>query len=793
MPVLEAKAHAFYLDGAPYFLYAGEIHYFRIDPEQWLERLLAAKALGVTMISTYVPWIWHEPQPGCFDFQGTTHPRRNVVRFIELARDQGLLIFMRPGPYVMAELAQHGLPHWLAERHPEVVAQDQDGRPHATGMVTYLHPTFLTLTHAWYRAVAHALGPYFSSRGGPIVMTQLDNEVGMLHWVSAMPDHSAETIAAYQEFLDRNQVSDTYWQQGRFWRAYRAAYLARLKAMGTDLGFPRPYVINVHGFKDFSVYSRGVEYPTGLSQLSDAATHGDLLGGDFYPGNVTYDTFHDLSLAVTYTQALNPPEAPSFSPEFQAGRFQDRPLLAPSDLDLAARVAVAYGLNGLSWYMLSGGDNPDHIGLFGFRHDWQAPIGPDGSRRPSAAVVQHLGRLIKTFGHTLAQTRSVVEVHLGWYSPYYMTENPVGGETPTAAARREIATEREAWHFDGIHRVLVRSNIGIGTVTVDGANPIAPEIPLLWMATTRYLDQDTQSRLADYVVAGGTLILGPRVPDRDLNGNPCDVLSRRLHLPRVMGYRERTLADILDVRSVYGAACAVLETLPDAEVLGWLHADQEQAVIVRLPAGRGQVVLFGLGFTDVYRYYATVVRRVLAAIGFHPAIASSNPTLQVVRRESVGSANHGFLFVHNFHDTPQTTVISMDSQPADTPWRLTLAPRQGLLLPYAGVPLSHGVEVMMTTVELSFDDDLLTLYRGIYPGSATLRQRGRGPRFRFSLVSGDATVHRENPETDDDGTLVTIAWPSSRESAPIQLRMEVEPLNPHARPSGHGVPSLSSD
>jgi len=73
----------FVLGGKPFFLYSGEIHYFRIPKNKWKDRLSKLKSAGFNTVSSYIPWIWHETQEGQKDFTGETCPERDVLSFID--------------------------------------------------------------------------------------------------------------------------------------------------------------------------------------------------------------------------------------------------------------------------------------------------------------------------------------------------------------------------------------------------------------------------------------------------------------------------------------------------------------------------------------------------------------------------------------------------------------------------------------------------------------------------------------------------------------------------------------
>ncbi len=89
----------FLLDGKPFVIKAAEIHYARIPPDYWEHRIEMCKALGMNTICIYVFWNYHEEEEGVFNFEG----ERDLSRFMELCRQHGMWVIVRPGPYVCAE------------------------------------------------------------------------------------------------------------------------------------------------------------------------------------------------------------------------------------------------------------------------------------------------------------------------------------------------------------------------------------------------------------------------------------------------------------------------------------------------------------------------------------------------------------------------------------------------------------------------------------------------------------------------------------------------------------------
>ena len=108
MKKLTVKNNQFFLDDTPFQILSGAVHYFRIVPEYWEDRLRKVKAAGLNTVETYIPWNFHERQKGEFTFTGNA----DVERFVKLAGSLGLYVIIRPSPYICAEWEAGGLPFW---------------------------------------------------------------------------------------------------------------------------------------------------------------------------------------------------------------------------------------------------------------------------------------------------------------------------------------------------------------------------------------------------------------------------------------------------------------------------------------------------------------------------------------------------------------------------------------------------------------------------------------------------------------------------------------------------------
>lgn len=150
----------FYLDGEPFRIISGAIHYFRTVPEYRRDRLEKLVNMGCNTVETYIPWNFHEPRRGEFLWDGM----RDVCRFIETAKELGLYMIIRPSPYICAEWEFGGLPAWLLA--------DRGMRLRCS------YKPYLDAVRAYYAELMPRLAPYQIDRGGCIILMQLENEYG---------------------------------------------------------------------------------------------------------------------------------------------------------------------------------------------------------------------------------------------------------------------------------------------------------------------------------------------------------------------------------------------------------------------------------------------------------------------------------------------------------------------------------------------------------------------------------------------------------------------------------------
>lgn len=156
----EIKDGNFIYDNKPIRIVSGEMHYPRIPHQYWRHRMQMLKAMGLNAVATYVFWNAHEPEPGKWDFSGD----KNLAEYIKIAGEEGLMVILRPGPYVCAEWEFGGYPWWLQNIEGMELRRDNE--------------QFLKYTQLYINRLYKEVGDLQITKGGPIIMVQAENEFG---------------------------------------------------------------------------------------------------------------------------------------------------------------------------------------------------------------------------------------------------------------------------------------------------------------------------------------------------------------------------------------------------------------------------------------------------------------------------------------------------------------------------------------------------------------------------------------------------------------------------------------
>lgn len=551
------------IDKKPVFLLSGELHYFRQPRDNWQHLLDEAKEMGLNCISSYVPWILHEEREGDYCFEDTL----DLGGFIDLCRENGLYFFVRPGPYIMAEMKKEGIPYWVAKKHPDAVPVGFDGEVRPCNNIDYLNPGYLQECRKWYRKVMEIIVPRLQCNGGNIIGIQLDNEVGMLSWVTNHPvlnDSVLRRMEKYlagqytQEELERRypfwncreaerfsamrSPKETYAVEfhrdfGLFMRTYYAGYIKELKDCAESCGVhDTPFFVNIHGTGS----SRIFDFPLGLSQLYEAYNQEDgiISGTDVYLGEPTEGKYQDLYVINAWTDAMNQRGNPLTSIEFECS---DAPYCSlngmrfhPSATSHKMLMCLSQNARMLSFYVFSGGingflrcpekDGNERMAFTDELHGFNAPVQPDGTHNDSFRYIADTAKGIRALNGLIASSRQMLDpVSLAFLPDYFLTEAEYPDSQKTAEIFDNLKRLRCAGQIDHICRALLGHQISFDGVDVQ--NDKLPEGKVLVLLSARYMPAGVQRKLMDFVQDGGKVLLYGEVPEYDMEGKACAILK----------------------------------------------------------------------------------------------------------------------------------------------------------------------------------------------------------------------------------------------------------------------------
>jgi Glycosyl hydrolases family 35 len=493
------------VDGQPFFIHSAAFFYDRIPRDSWASMLERYKALGINTLDIYIPWNWHEPREGEFDFDGHTNPRRDLRMLLDLIAEKGFRLIARPGPEILNEWRHGGYPGWLLDR-PEYKMNPLDwieGRyPPLDNLNTHNaeaaaqgwldNPVHMQQARIWLAAVAKELAPYSSHR--------------MFHVKQETPGDAAHDRSGPLLFVqvgDDFAIGRTNYAGPAFWR-----YVEDLRTMLEAGGLDVPVFINP---TDMRVSAAGSALGSPIGAMGQWYMHPRPAGPQ-----LPALTPRDASEIELFTEELK--TQPAFPPvmiEYQAGWYtpadDDRPLPNPaSNTLLSSRLLIANGIHGFNYFPLQDTFTPAGYSVpwANRSYRWDAALSPDGDPQPRIQAVRRNAEFLKLWGPLLAASHKRADFGIIY---------PLGAYPQTLLQPEDISNVSES-----VMRIE-----RLGELSLLSSELLDPQYqpveqllrdPILFLpvfdpAKPQFqLSVHAQQEIVEYLRRGGTLVVFPAKP-----------------------------------------------------------------------------------------------------------------------------------------------------------------------------------------------------------------------------------------------------------------------------------------
>lgn len=676
----------FVKNGKPVFVISGEIHYFRLEPKLWEKHLTLLKQSGANTTSTYIPWDWHEYEEGKFDFTGKTNAAKNLIKYIKLCKKVGLDLIVKPGPYILAEYENQGLPVWLLKRcSKNAFALDENGNIISPDLMSYMSDEYLNYSFLWYDKIMPIISEYQESNGGPITMMQVCNEVGVFQWLSGKIDYNESVIKLYKKFLVNkyetietlnntygtehssfNKVSApagnienkqdycAYYDFHLFYRHYFALYLDLLikKIRSFDVRVQLSH--NIPGW----IYGNAAELPMLISTYEEIMrTRDDIVFGlDHIPEFVSFRNAHSDLACNKILEAMQP-YGPVWAAEFQCGTREHHVKSDSNDLETFYFASLAHGMKSFNYYMFSQGINFTGKGFFGKTFYYQTAITAKAAKSSLYDSINTVNDFIIKENENLLLSKTKSEICVGLYIPYFYTElttSQLLKEKRLDVSKLGLSLDprfvREDLFFNGLLRGLQTLNYNYDIKDLENISiESLLKFKQLWVVTTEFMDSNTQKLLSHFVKAGGHLIMYPVIPTLNLYLNPCTILRDELKIEffKSESPNKINVFGIEDLFTIFKDKQIFADNNSDVVAI----TESDEVCGIRKRVGKGNITALGFAFGYTSDEHLHLFEKIVSLDKIKRQVKVSDQDIQFVWRKGKKGS---YLFLLNYHNQKKT-------------------------------------------------------------------------------------------------------------------------------------------
>ena len=529
-----------------FYPFAVELHYFRVDKKYWSICFERIRKAGFRIISTSIPWNLHQDMNKHIDFTGYDDPRKDLIVFLELAREFGFKVILRPGPRINGQWRNGGLPDFLFN-DIKILARDSEGQEirlekdagvEGGYLPSYLHPHYLHYLRNYFKTFVETTKNYIYPRG-PIFMIEIDFETAFGESLDpASADYNKDVLAKYypgflaSRYEDIKKLNQTYREKNpdfesvdpprnfadldvkdmpkfydwlRFRELILKAYLSTLEEI------IKSYTVEPMFFRSLN-FGRGDLLPSFNLTPSE---HEAMLGANVFPKG----TYFDLAQKGRYLKGEhNFAWASSFISGFSATEedLRIKRNEYPDGLRRFYLVAgLASGFKGLNHYMFV---NRDHWG--------GAPLDNDGTITSGYEVIKKFNAAILNIKvNELESTEKICVIGNRTYQQLSLAKNP---------KQFGYINQLLSGSVNGFCRDLLRLKLDYvikETINLDELK----KYDLVFMPSAEFMSEEMQEMIVEMLKKGINVIMCGLMPKYDDKFKDCPILSRHMRIKTTLG------------------------------------------------------------------------------------------------------------------------------------------------------------------------------------------------------------------------------------------------------------------
>ena len=590
-----------------YFPFAAEMHYFRVEKRYWSICFERIKKAGFRIISTYIPWNLHEENPGEFDFRGFTSPEKDLIVFLELSREFGFKIILKPGPWIKAEWRNGGLPKYLFQDE-SIVARDNSGElvsaNNGPGVVpsyqpSYLHPRYLNHMKRYFNGLIDVIQNYIFPKG-PVFIIQIDDELSFGDNLEPFAaDYNNQTIVEqYHPFLEEKYISPD---------KLPAGYGKKVKDFSlieppVSVEAKKPEELVRHfDWIEFKGYLLG-KYVESIRERLDSLGVGCFFSvklpwtNDFgLPANL------DSLLAEKMVIGTKIPDADDYcrlgrniryltgktgfawSPELYGGvptSNSKSEIQRPTAYNARHHrylviSSLAAGLKGLNHYMFVGRD-----------HWHGSPLGRDGTVNENYDIVRKLNTALEHIGINTA--KSIARIGIGYHKNYLVHHHlGINDFFP-------YVSDLVSQTLNPLGQDFMNLKYDYSVVDIETPN-FFEEKDLYFIPSAEYMSEEGQSNIVEAIKTGKTIVLFGLAPKFNEKFQKCTILSKAIGISTTCDWTPGNITwDKTELRAIkYGYISGKVSGKP-------LAKNGTKTVGLYKKVGKGTVYFFTFDISPKY-------------------------------------------------------------------------------------------------------------------------------------------------------------------------------------------------